>query len=106
MALALCRRDPGPKAPRARCLRSCGRSRGRCCRRRQPHPAGIQPLHIAVAALEAQVIRDAMAATGGNKMAAARLLGIARATLYQKLAGIKSEESDAGDQATMRSNSA
>ena len=66
----------------------------------EPTMAAVQPLHVAVAALEARVIRDALAATGGNKMAAARLLGIARATLYEKLTLIE------GDQAPMRSNSA
>ena len=40
----------------------------------------------AVAELEARFIRDALRRTGGNKLAAARLLGISRATLYQKLA--------------------
>ena len=34
---------------------------------------------------EGRAIREALAATGGNKLAAARLLGIARATLYEKL---------------------
>ena len=33
----------------------------------------------------AQAIREALAATGGNKLAASRLLGISRATLYEKL---------------------
>jgi transcriptional regulator with PAS, ATPase and Fis domain len=45
----------------------------------------IQPLPQAVAELEARAIRQALAATRGNKLAAARLLGIARATLYEKL---------------------
>jgi DNA-binding NtrC family response regulator len=40
----------------------------------------------AIAALEAAAIREALAATGGNKLAAARRLGISRATLYEKLA--------------------
>ena len=40
----------------------------------------------AVAALEARRIRQALHQTGGNKLAAARRLGISRATLYQKLA--------------------
>ena len=47
--------------------------------------AGIKPLPQAVAELEAVAIRDALAATGGNKLAASRLLGISRATLYEKL---------------------
>ena len=40
----------------------------------------------AVAALDARRIRQALHQTGGNKLAAARRLGISRATLYQKLA--------------------
>ena len=51
-----------------------------------PAPAGIVPLPQAIAELEARSIRDALAATGGNKLAASRLLGISRATLYEKLA--------------------
>jgi transcriptional regulator with PAS, ATPase and Fis domain len=42
-------------------------------------------LHDAVAELEAESIRAALKATNGNKLAAARMLGIARATLYEKL---------------------
>jgi len=53
-----------------------------------PALAAIQPLAQAVAALEARAIREALAATGGNKQAAARLLGIARATLYERLSAI------------------
>jgi transcriptional regulator with PAS, ATPase and Fis domain len=45
----------------------------------------IKPLPLAVAELEAESIRAALLATNGNKLAAARLLGIARATLYEKL---------------------
>jgi len=48
-------------------------------------PAWV-PLPQAVAALEARAIQQALQRTGGNKLAAARLLGISRATLYQKLA--------------------
>ena len=50
-----------------------------------PAELGRPGLGGAVAALEVQAIRDALAATGGNKLAAARRLGIARATLYEKL---------------------
>lgn len=46
----------------------------------------VKPLSQAVAELEGRAIREAMAATGGNKLAASRLLGISRATLYEKLA--------------------
>jgi transcriptional regulator with PAS, ATPase and Fis domain len=45
----------------------------------------LRPLAEQVAALEARAIAAAMAETGGNKLAAARLLGISRATLYGRL---------------------
>ncbi|MEO7852106.1 MAG: sigma 54-interacting transcriptional regulator [Rubrivivax sp.] len=51
-----------------------------------PPSSAPKPLPQAVAELEARAIREAMDATGGNKLASARLLGISRATLYQKLA--------------------
>ncbi len=44
------------------------------------------PLADQVASLELAAIRDALAATGGNRLAAARLLRISRATLYERLA--------------------
>jgi transcriptional regulator with PAS, ATPase and Fis domain len=50
-----------------------------------PKIAGVKSLPQAVAELEAQAIREALSATGGNKLAASRLLGISRATLYEKL---------------------
>jgi transcriptional regulator with PAS, ATPase and Fis domain len=50
-----------------------------------PSQADIKPLPQAIAELEIQSIRNALAATGGNKLAASRLLGISRATLYEKL---------------------
>jgi len=50
-----------------------------------PSMAAIKPLPQAIAELEVQAIREALAATGGNKLAASRLLGISRATLYEKL---------------------
>ena len=49
-------------------------------------PLGRRSLAQAIAALEAESIRAALEATGGNKQAAARRLGISRATLYEKLA--------------------
>ena len=52
-------------------------------------PAGadtlLQPLARQVRALEQRAIAAALRATGGNKLAAARLLGISRATLYERL---------------------
>jgi transcriptional regulator with PAS, ATPase and Fis domain len=51
-----------------------------------PQVAGVKLLPQAIAELEAQAIREALVLTGGNKLAASRLLGIARATLYEKLA--------------------
>ena len=47
--------------------------------------SSIQPLPQAIAELEARTIREALVFTGGNKLAASRLLGISRATLYEKL---------------------
>jgi transcriptional regulator with PAS, ATPase and Fis domain len=55
-----------------------------------PAAIPIKPLPQAIAELEARAIREALAATGGNKVAAARLLGIARATLYEKLGALGS----------------
>ncbi|MBQ0960069.1 sigma 54-interacting transcriptional regulator [Ideonella sp. 4Y11] len=54
-------------------------------RRPDTAPEGLT-LPAAVAALEQRLITEALQATGGNKLAAARRLGIARATLYEKLA--------------------
>jgi transcriptional regulator with PAS, ATPase and Fis domain len=65
----------------------------------QTPPANdFRPLPQAVAELEARAIVQALQATAGNKLAAARLLGISRATLYQRLALAvgTSEAADAG----------
>lgn len=45
----------------------------------------LRPLAQQVRELEHGAITAALAATGGNKLAAARLLGISRATLYERL---------------------
>ncbi|HTQ76815.1 MAG TPA: sigma 54-interacting transcriptional regulator [Burkholderiales bacterium] len=52
-------------------------------------PAAPRPLPQQIAELERDSIRLALAATGGNKVSAARMLGISRATLYEKLAALK-----------------
>jgi transcriptional regulator with PAS, ATPase and Fis domain len=49
-------------------------------------PAAPATLPERRAELERDAIRSALAATGGNRVAAARLLKISRATLYEKLA--------------------
>ncbi len=51
-----------------------------------PAPAGVRPLSEQVAATERAAIAQAMAATGGNRAAAARLLGMPRSVLYERLA--------------------
>ncbi len=47
-----------------------------------PWPGNVRELRNV---LERAAIREALRATGGNRLRAARRLGIARATLYQKL---------------------
>jgi DNA-binding NtrC family response regulator len=48
----------------------------------------LRPLAEQVAELERQAIGAALSATGGNKLAAAKLLGISRAKLYERLDAI------------------
>jgi transcriptional regulator with PAS, ATPase and Fis domain len=48
-------------------------------------PMGGNSLPQQIATLERKSIEAALAATGGNKVSAAKLLGISRATLYEKL---------------------
>ena len=55
---------------------------------RQAVPAvgnAVRPLWEQVEQLERQAVKAAMAATAGNKVAAAKLLGISRAKLYERL---------------------
>ena len=61
----------------------------------EPSTPTIRRLPQAVAELEERAIREALAATGGNKLAASRLLGISRATLYEKLALSDAQRGDA-----------
>lgn len=51
----------------------------------QPTTGSVRPLAEQVAELERQAIASAMTAARGNKAAAARMLGISRATLYGRL---------------------
>ena len=51
-------------------------------------PAEIRPLKETLAAVEREAIRQALAATGGVRSKAAKLLGISRAQFYQKLANL------------------
>jgi transcriptional regulator with PAS, ATPase and Fis domain len=48
-------------------------------------PLQLRPLPQLIAELERSSIQSALAITGGNKVSAAKMLGISRATLYEKL---------------------
>jgi transcriptional regulator with PAS, ATPase and Fis domain len=50
-----------------------------------PGPDTLRPLAEQVAEVERRAISAALSACGGNKLAAARMLGISRATLYERL---------------------
>jgi transcriptional regulator with PAS, ATPase and Fis domain len=66
-----------------------------------PAPVGsraLRPLAEQMAELERHAIAAALAATGGNKLAAAKLLGISRAKLYERL-GLSDFQSVSGNQA-------
>ncbi len=52
-------------------------------------PTPLRPLPQLIAELERRSIESALAATGGNKVSAAKLLGISRATLYERLTSLK-----------------
>ena len=51
--------------------------------------AALRPLPQLIAEIERNSIESALAATGGNKASAAKILGISRATLYERLAALK-----------------
>ena len=53
-----------------------------------PVAASLRPLAEQVAELERQAIAAVMAAAKGNKVAAAKMLGISRAKLYERLLGV------------------
>jgi transcriptional regulator with PAS, ATPase and Fis domain len=53
-----------------------------------PVAASLRPLAEQVAELERQAIAAVMAAAKGNKVAAAKMLGISRAKLYERLLGM------------------
>lgn len=61
----------------------------------QRRAASAQPRRLADAVADAEraAIREALAAAKGNKVLAAKLLGISRATLYEKMAGFSLEPS-------------
>ncbi len=75
----------GPRAPQAAPLHAEPAAPMHAVDAAAAPTSRIKPLPQAVAELEARAIRAAMAATGGNKLAASKLLGISRATLYEKL---------------------
>jgi transcriptional regulator with PAS, ATPase and Fis domain len=52
----------------------------------------LRPLAEQVAELERRALQAALAATGGNKLAAARLLGISRAKLYERLESLSESQ--------------
>jgi DNA-binding NtrC family response regulator len=49
-------------------------------------------------ALERELVHAALARAGGNKSAAARLLGVTRRRLYSRLAGLAKEDDGPDDQ--------
>ena len=57
--------------------------------RRESPRSALRPLPQLIAELEHNSIRSALEATRGNKVSAAKLLGISRASLYDKLAAIR-----------------
>ena len=79
-ALVSCSQTPVPSAG----MPSLGGASSTAVHQSQ-RSASLRPLAEQVAELEQQAIAQAMQHTGGNKVAAARLLGISRAKLYERL---------------------
>jgi transcriptional regulator with PAS, ATPase and Fis domain len=61
--------------------------------------AALRPLAEQVAEVERRAIEAALTATGGNKLATARLLGISRAKLYERLDSLSDIQAMSGVQA-------
>ncbi|HLQ37840.1 MAG TPA: helix-turn-helix domain-containing protein, partial [Planctomycetota bacterium] len=59
-------------------------------------PAAASPPSLDLLALERWAIERALAATGGNKAQAARLLGIGRRTLYARLSALGQDPAAGG----------
>lgn len=57
--------------------------------------SALRPLAEQVAEVERHAIEAALASTGGNKFAAAKLLGISRAKLYERLIGLPEIQANA-----------
>jgi DNA-binding NtrC family response regulator len=64
-----------------------------CVQARREAPAAAEDFRAQMARHEAQVIREALARAGGNRTAAAQLLGMPRRTLFHKIQalGLKGE---------------
>jgi DNA-binding NtrC family response regulator len=60
----------------------------------KPEARALRPLAEQVAELEREAIEAALAVTLGNKVAAARLLGISRAKLYERLEPVSENQAD------------
>ncbi len=60
--------------------------------RSMPEAVAAAPNYVTLEAVERHHIEEILLKTGGNKKAAARLLGLSRRTLYRRLANLKPED--------------
>ncbi len=67
-------------------------------------PQALRPLAEQVAEVERRAIEAALAATKGNKVAAAKLLGISRAKLYERLESLTDSQSVSKNRSTNMSD--